>query len=89
MGTYHSFVSEPLRTKEDADILLKDIADIIEQGQYSNEINNFSILPLRGLFVVVGIYKNLGSAPIELIMLKTDYKWATVSDENDFFNSVS
>lgn len=87
MGTFHSFISEPLKDKEDAKTLLKELTEVIERSDYRNSAENFSIVPINNQFVVIGIYKNLGSIPVELIMFTGKYAWATVSDEYDFYNS--
>lgn len=86
MGTYHSFVSEPL-SKYGADLLLSDISKVIEESDYINKIEKFQILQIGSFYIVVGIYKNLGNLPTELIKLQTTFSWVTVSDEGDFYSS--
>ena len=87
MGTYHSFVSEPFRSELEAQAFKKDVCQVIENSRYRNSPENFSVLQVNCFYLVVGVYKNLGSAPIELDALAMEYDWATVSDEKDFFNS--
>lgn len=87
MGTYHSFISKPFRSELDALELKNDIERIIENSSYRNSIDNFQTLMINSFYIVVGIYKNLSGAPLELSLISYCYDWATVSDENDFFNS--
>lgn len=86
MGTFHSFISEPLK-KEEAETLLKDVQDIIGKSDYRNHVDYFSIVQIGSMYVVVGIYKNLGSVPVELMSIDLKYNWSTVSNENDFYSS--
>lgn len=87
MGTYHSFISQPL-TKPEADELLKSIKKVIEESKYDNSIEYFKVIEMRNMHFVVGVYKNLGYAPVELILM-SEFNWATVSNEGDFFKSES
>lgn len=89
MGTFHSFISQPFLDELDAQTLKRDIERVIDDSSYRNSINNFQILKINSFFVVVGLYKNLGGAPIELIVkLMTTKDWATVSNEGNFCNSL-
>lgn len=89
MGTYHSFISQPLWDELDAQLLKREIEKVVEDSNYRNSIDNFQILKINSFFVVVGIYKNLSGAPIELIVkLMTTKDWATVSNEGNFCNSL-
>ena len=81
MGTYHSFVSQPLPTKKDAEYFLTAIKKVMVAA------DDFSIIENHGFFLVVGVYKNLGGIPTEFLRLNGKEYWATVSDEGDFLNS--
>lgn len=81
MGTFHSFISQPLYKKEDAELLLADVLKVCDDS------DKVSVMEIRGLYVVVGIVKNLGGAPFELNAITHEADWATVSDEKDFLNT--
>lgn len=90
MSTYHSFISQPFFREQDAQELLSVIhKEIEEQGPYDEEDkNSFQVVPLRRLWVVTGIWRNLGGPPTVFICMNTDSYWATVSDEANFTRSI-
>lgn len=82
MGTFHSFISQPYFEEQDA-ISMLDKAKAI----CNDDRDEFMVLNIGKKFVVVGVLRNLGGPPFDLMGVDDGDDWATVSDERDFLNS--
>lgn len=86
MSTFHSFISEPMPLEE-AKKLYEKVKEEIGKSSYRNEVNRFTIYKFTdNFFAVIGMYKNLGNIPTELCNIPG--RWATVSDEGDYYNDT-
>ena len=90
MSTFHSFISQPFFNQQDAEDLLSVIHRAIEDcGYYDDEDKkSFQVIPLRKLWIVIGVWRNLGGPPTVFICMNTDSYWATVSDEANFTRPI-
>nr|WP_294939208.1 hypothetical protein [uncultured Flavobacterium sp.] len=90
MSTFHSFISQPFFNRQDAEDLLSNIQLELDNGGSFDEEDkkSFRVISLRRLWVVTGIWRNLGGPPTVFICMNTDSYWATVSDEANFTRPI-